>query len=51
MIRVFTQSDNKDLNTGAKVTVEYDIKSQSSNIFVTSKKILENPDFDKPLKK
>ena len=49
MTRIFTQSDNKSLNTEARITIEFNPDSRSSNVFVTSKKILENPDFNKPL--
>jgi|TARA_R110002073_G_scaffold148366_4_gene301508 hypothetical protein len=48
MKRVYTQSEPVSLQTG--IAVNYSFKDSKSLVQVTSSKIKENPDFDKPLK-
>ena len=47
MKRVFTQSEPKKLFTGINVT--FNFKENKSIINVFSKKLIENPIFNKPL--
>ena len=47
MRRILTQSNNSSLPTG--VCVEFNFKKTKSMMSITSTKMKENPDFDKPL--
>ena len=47
MKRILTQSNNSSLPTG--VCVEFNFKKTKSMMCITSTKMKENPDFDKPL--
>ena len=47
MKRIYTQSEPKSLFTGIKS--KFDFNGDWSRVIVTSRKIQENPDFNKPL--
>ena len=47
MKRIYTQSEPVSLFSG--ISSKFDFNGSSSRITITSKKIQENPDFDKPL--
>tara|TARA_R110000764_G_scaffold160867_1_gene248257 strand:- start:144 stop:305 length:162 start_codon:yes stop_codon:yes gene_type:complete len=49
MKRIYTQSEPTSLPTG--VAVSFDFEDNKSSVQVTSIKVKENPDFNKPLKK
>lgn len=48
MKRIYTQSEPVSLFTG--IESKFNFNGSSSRIVITSEKIQENPDFDKPLK-
>ena len=48
MKRIYTQSEATSLPTG--IHVNFNFKDSKSLIQVTSTKMKENPDFDKPIK-
>jgi len=47
MKRIYTQSEPKSLFTG--IESNFDFNENCSRIIITSRKIQENPDFNKPL--
>ena len=47
MKRIYTQSEPVSLFSG--ISSKFDFNGNSSRIIITSQKIKDNPDFDKPL--
>ena len=48
MKRIYTQSEPTALSTG--IAINFSFKDSKSLVQVTSSKMRENPDFDKPIK-